>query len=101
MKGRSLYWLCLVWCLWGATAFAGDTKTLLESAKRSYKIGEYEQALKGFQEVYKESGEPAALLNVAQCLRFLGRYEEAVRSYSFYLGEVPKSPYRDDLRQKI
>jgi tetratricopeptide (TPR) repeat protein len=76
-------------------------QSLYQESSRYYDLGEYERALKGFQDAYLLSGAPALLLNIGQCLRFLERYDEARRSYESYLRVEPESEFRPEVEKLI
>jgi tetratricopeptide (TPR) repeat protein len=76
-------------------------QALYQESSRYYDLGEYERALKGFQDAYVLSGAPALLLNIGQCLRFLERYDEARRSYESYLRVEPESEFRSEVENLI
>jgi tetratricopeptide (TPR) repeat protein len=74
---------------------------LYQKAERLYEVREYEEAARLFKEAYLLSGEPALLLNMAQCYRFLERYDEALRTYEAYLRQDPESEYRGEVERLI
>lgn len=61
-----------------------------ETAARFFDAEEFEAALPYFQRAYELSGKrPAAVLGLAQCLRALKRYGEAIARYEEYLTTKP------------
>lgn len=74
---------------------------LYQEAEAHYNLREYEEALALFRESYLLSKEPALLLNMGQCYRFLERYDDALLTYEVYLREDPDSPYRGDVESLI
>ena len=70
-------------------------------AESAYKLQQFEEALKGFQEAYALTSEDSLLFNIAQCYRQLGRLEEAKKSYQTFLRDVPKSPLRANAEERI
>lgn len=76
-------------------------KALFERGESFYKLGEYEKALSEYRESYLVSKAPLLLVNIAQCYRYLGQYEEAKHNYEAYLREDPTSAYRADIEAKI
>jgi tetratricopeptide (TPR) repeat protein len=76
-------------------------KKLFEAATVYYNAKDYEKALYGYQDAYKAAQLPFILFNIAQCYRFLGRYQEARDAYVKYLKDEPKSEYKAEVEQKI
>jgi tetratricopeptide (TPR) repeat protein len=76
-------------------------KQLFAAAQQHYKLGEFDQALEGFKEVYRNFEDPSLLYNIAQCERQLGRKPDAVRSYKMFLSEVPGAPNREEIEHTI
>ncbi len=58
---------------------------LFWEATDAYTAGEYERAIVLFERYHSESGHNAALFNIAQCHRKLGRCEEARAVYDRYV----------------
>jgi tetratricopeptide (TPR) repeat protein len=87
-------------------AYAADTKKerakeIFVSAKERYDNKEYTEALAGFEELLRVSGSAAVYLNIAQCQRLMGQYEEAVLSYRKFLEGNPKTPHRAQIEEKV
>ena len=70
---------------------------LFSKSKAYYNIHEYQQALNGFKEAYILSQEPVLLLNMGQCYRYLGQYQDAIVSYQTFLQEDPTTPYASNV----
>lgn len=70
-------------------------------AVRAFNLGQWDEALAGFQLSYKISGDPALLFNVAQTHRQAGRPKEAITAYRSYLRERPDAPNRELVESKI
>jgi tetratricopeptide (TPR) repeat protein len=66
---------------------------LFSQSKAYYNIHEYQKALDGFKEAYVLSQEPVLLLNMGQCYRYMGQYQDAIVSYQTFLQEDPTTPY--------
>lgn len=65
-------------------------KAEYEMASRFFEAEEYEAALPYFERAYIASGRrPAAILGLAQCLRALKRYGDAIARYEEYLATGP------------
>jgi tetratricopeptide (TPR) repeat protein len=67
----------------------GDAVVYFEAAEDAYKRREYEAALDNYRAAYRLSMEPLLLYNIAQCYRFLGQDEEALRTYKAFLFDAP------------
>lgn len=60
-------------------------------AKRYFEAEEYEAALPHFQKAYELSGHrDSTIFGLAQCLRLLKRYEEAIKRFEEYLQTDPE-----------
>lgn len=87
--------------LLGAVAHAEDrakARELFQRAQQHYKLGEFQPALDGFKEAFRNFEDPSLLFNIAQCERQLGRKQEALRSYRMFLSEQPEHDPGHDLR---
>jgi tetratricopeptide (TPR) repeat protein len=74
-----------------ARADGEDAKREYETAARFFDAEEFEAALPYFERAYELSGHrPAAILGVAQCLRALKRYGDAIARYEEYLATHPR-----------
>lgn len=87
-------------------AFAADpkearAKEIFTVAKKHYDNKEYAEALEYFQDLYYLTENPALYLNIAQCYRLMGRYEEAVVAYRKFVEENPKTPYKETIEAKV
>jgi tetratricopeptide (TPR) repeat protein len=71
------------------------------AATQHYDFGEYQQALDGFKEAYKNYEDPAFLYNIAQCHRALGYKQEAITFYKSYLRNSADAPNRDEVQKTI
>ena len=72
-----------------------------ESAREAYAAGDYETALRRFQQAYELSGRPGLLYNIAQALDRLRRDEETVEYLRRYLREAPDARNRDEVEARI
>ena len=70
-------------------------------ATQHYDLGEFEQALDGFKEAYRNYEDPAFLFNIAQCHRALGHKKDAVISYRSYLRKSPQAANRGEVQKTI
>src|SRR5262245_24860925 len=68
-----------------------EARRLFDEAERHYKLQEYQEALDRYKDAYRLSNLPELLFDIGQCYRQLGRYEEAIRSYQWFLRDDPKT----------
>jgi tetratricopeptide (TPR) repeat protein len=101
-------WCVLFFCFLPLWAWAQPTeadtqkaKALFEAATVYYEDKDYAQALRGYQDAYKVAPLPFILFNIAQCYRFLGRYQEAHDAYDKFLRDDPNTEYRAEVEEKI
>lgn len=66
-----------------------QARTLYESGKAHYNLGEYGEALDDFKRAYRLRQDAAILFNIAQCHRMLGQFELAARYYRTFKRELP------------
>ena len=72
-----------------------------QAASQHYDLGEYQQALEGFTEAYRNFEDPAFLFNIAQCHRALGHKREAVGFYKSYLRKSSAPDNADEVRKIV
>jgi hypothetical protein len=70
-----------------------------ELGTRYWDLGQWEKALDAYRSAYAHRADPALLFNVAQCLRKLRRFNEALDMYRSYLRRAPRSPKRADVER--
>jgi hypothetical protein len=68
---------------------------------RAFNLGQWEEAIAGFERSYKLSGDTALLFNVAQAQRLASHRKEALIAYKAYLRENPDTPHRALVESKI
>lgn len=71
------------------------------AAKRSFELGRFDEAIKGYEEAYRLVDEPALLYNLGQAHRLAGHNKEAVRAYKNFLSRLPDAKNRDEVEKKI
>ena len=77
-------------------------RALFEEATAAYKVGDFEKALKKYQEAYALAPLPGFLFNIGQCHMQLGQYEKAVFSYESFLREAPNDdPVRPEAEERL
>lgn len=87
-----------------APADDADTKKAKEHFKKGkvfFDSGQFDKALVEYTAAYEMKPLPGFLLNIAQCHRNLGRFDESIFFYKKYLSEVPDTPYRSDVETVI
>lgn len=75
--------------------------TLFGWGQEYYQAKEYERALISYEAAYELSRAPSLIFNMAQCYRLLGRQQEALSFYRAFLAEVPETPYRQEIEERI
>jgi tetratricopeptide (TPR) repeat protein len=110
MRLRAHFLMLAVALLWtslgeGSRSYAQDD---LEAAKahyskgtRLYDVGEYAQAMAEFKAAHVAKPDPAFLYNIAQCLRQVSDFEQAVVMYRRYLAASPKASNRDEVEKRV
>jgi hypothetical protein len=119
--------LLLIGAGWAGTAFAADSrssqapkskaaaespttqpsadlvaaKQAYEEALRAFNLGQWDEAIAGFQKSYKLSGDATLLFNVAQAHRQAGHVKEAIIAYKAFLREKPETPHREMIEGKL
>lgn len=71
------------------------------AAKRSFELGRFDEAIKGYEEAYRLVDEPALLYNLGQAHRLAGHNREAMRAYKNFLSRLPDAKNRDEVEKKI
>jgi tetratricopeptide (TPR) repeat protein len=70
-------------------------KALFATANEHYNLGDYEKALAAYEEAYRTKPLPAFTFNIAQCLRKLGKYQQAINMYQSFLTQSPETSKRE------
>jgi hypothetical protein len=76
-------------------------KQAYEEALRAFNLGQWDEAIAGFQKSYKLSGDATLLFNVAQAHRQAGHVKEAIIAYKAFLREKPETPHREMIEAKL
>jgi len=76
-------------------------KQAYEEALRAFNLGQWDEAIAGFQKSYKLSGDATLLFNVAQAHRRAGHVKEAIIAYKAFLREKPETPHREMIEAKL
>lgn len=71
---------------------AAKAKALFKSAVSAYNLGEFDQALKLYTEIYKLQPLPDLLFNIGQCHRQMGNFERAQFFFNRFLDTAPTNP---------
>ena len=95
----------------GVAAAAGETgetvedsahaRALFNTGQKQFDVGDFEGALKSFQEAYVASPLPELLFNVGQCQRMLRRHQAAAHSYRRFLELSPQALNRAAVEQYL
>ncbi len=76
-------------------------KEAYEDALRAFNLGQWDEAVAGFQKSYKLSGDAALLFNIAQAQRQAGNVKEAIIAYKAFLREKPDTSQREMVEAKL
>ncbi len=76
-------------------------KEFFKKGKLYFDSGQFDKALEEYTHAYEVKPLPGFLLNIAQCHRNLGKFEDSIFFYKKYLSEVPDTPYRSDVESVI
>ena len=76
-------------------------KEAYEEALRAFNLGQWDEAVAGFQKSYKLSGDAALLFNIAQAQRQAGNVKEAIIAYKAFLREKPDTSQREMIEAKL
>jgi tetratricopeptide (TPR) repeat protein len=82
---------------------AARARELYEEGARLYNLGQYESALRSFEQAYAISGAKPLLFNIAQAHRLAGpsHCERALSAYETYLREDPQASNSVEVQQRI
>lgn len=72
-----------------------------ESGRRAYRLGEWADAIAGFETAYKLTGDSALLFNLGQAHAKAGHVPEAIRFYQQFLRDNPKARNRATVEARI
>ena len=78
-----------------------EAKAAYEEGARHYDLAEYAEALGFFKDAYRAKTDAAFLFNIAQCLRKLGRRDEAATFYRTYLRRAPDAANRAEVERHV
>jgi tetratricopeptide (TPR) repeat protein len=105
--GRPAWGIALAAMAIGASAGAEDAsataRALYQEGARLYNTGQYEQALRAFEQAYALSGAKPLLFNIAQAHRLAGpsHCEQALHAYESYLREDQTASNRAEVEERI
>jgi tetratricopeptide (TPR) repeat protein len=71
-----------------------QAREFFRRAEINFNLGKFADALGGYQAAYQAKPLTAFLFNIAQCYRYMGKYERARFFYRRYLTLEPKTPNR-------
>jgi tetratricopeptide (TPR) repeat protein len=82
---------------------AARARELYEEGARLYNLGQYENALRSFEQAYAMTGAKPLLFNIAQAHRLAGpsHCDKALLTYETYLREDPQASNRIEVEQRI
>jgi hypothetical protein len=87
----------------GDDAVSARARALYQEGARLYNLGQYEDAVRSFEEAYAVSGAKPLLFNIAQAHRLAGpsHCERALRAYESYLREDVSASNREEVEERI
>jgi tetratricopeptide (TPR) repeat protein len=100
MKRAALLLMLMI----GGPALAADKGAAHTHARKANSLaaaGKCKQAVPEYNAAYSALKDPALLFNRAECLRKLGRADEAVHDYKKFLEEMPSAPNRGLVESRI
>ena len=68
---------------------------------KKFELAKYDEAIKEFEQAYKNKTDPALMYNIAQAHRLAGHRPDALRYYKLYLELDAESPIRATIEQRI
>ncbi len=84
-----------------ASANAGGARSHFLSGLELYSQGKYAAALAEYQAAWVTWADPELLLDMAECNRHLGNFEEAREQYRGFLQRAPQSPLRASVERQL
>ena len=78
-----------------------QARAAFQKGQTEYNLGNYAEAAKFFEEVYRLKPVPALLFNIAQCYRFTGNLEKATQTYRAYLRNAPPTDKNQGLAKEL
>lgn len=72
-----------------------------ETAKKHFRLSNFEEALVQFNKAYKYAPLPKLLYNIAACHEGLGNLPEAINTYWLFLEKMPGTPHRTVVEARI
>ncbi len=83
------------------TSRDAEARLMFEAGARAYEAGDYEAALRRYEEAYELSGRPALLFNIGTAHERLRHDREALEAYQRFLEEVPDASNRSFVEGRI
>lgn len=84
-----------------ATADRELAREHYRKATIAYNLGKYLDAAREYESTYEITMDAAMLFNIGQAYRLAGEREKAITAYRSYLRNVPESPRREFIEQKV
>src|SRR5262245_26219567 len=84
-----------------STAFAETPRELFLRGQTAYKQGDYDAAIRDWQNAYAKDPRPLLQYNIAQAWERLGKIEQAITALDLYLDKAKADdPYQADARAR-
>jgi tetratricopeptide (TPR) repeat protein len=86
-----------------ATASSDDelARNLFQAGKTAYESGNYEDALRYFEDAHARSHRPQLLYNIAQAADRLRNDQKALTAFKAYLAALPDAENREEVENRI
>jgi len=76
-------------------------RELFQQGKTFFDLGQFDDAIKAWQDGYRYKADPLFLYNIAQAYRQSGNPQRALFFYKSYLTNFPRAPNRAEVEEKI
>lgn len=72
-----------------------------QDGTKAFDLGHFDEAIKEYEEAYRNFDDPVLLYNLAQAHRLAGHAADALRLYKVYLNRAPGAKNRTEVQTKI
>lgn len=86
---------------WAEVASRDAARDAYARGQQLFQSGDFEGALRAFEEAYDAAPHPVVLKSQAECQERLGHYRQAVELLERYLADRPDAPDRADIETRI
>jgi tetratricopeptide (TPR) repeat protein len=97
--------ILLLGTVWQSAAAADDdvaaAREHYRKATNAFELGNFDEAIREYEQAYKLKDDPAILYNLGQAHRLAQHPSEALHFYKMYLSKVPNAQNRAEVESKI